>query len=522
MGKILRDIFEEEAFEKILKWADSSMNYPEKADKIDKLMKKYGLKPLDSGTNRIVYTHKDYPKVVFKIGFDPQGILDNLNEYHKASLREEFASSPELDEEGLILIQEKCPTIDFDLFQKKDTKKKIRKILEQLDEEGFILVDLGLDKHKNYGVDKKGNIRIIDFGYVELKSVGNFSCPHIRYKGDGDKKKYCKGHLEYNKDFTKLECSECENVFKIDVVLEGYTETKYASAEKLPKYKPSKELDEFYKNFTKHRDRATLKQYVALSNRSDSTNINNGGGAPEVAHAGLNKLKQLSGNSGSGVSSGEETVKKSSVPSQERDSDCDEPQARSSQKEEILPTTETTKPLTVYHSTQRGIDVLKPDEQVDQERNLQSLNQAFELINTNLSEDSDKLIRDLFFARFPSVAEAIQDIDKDLRESSEAAQLCQDAGIEIYAGANNNDEIHFGIQLEQLKKDPWIIMSKGEVIVHINLREHMEKIVQIDTDDETELIVSRMEVTALKEFNGDYEETYFGDGNEESDHEDQD
>mgnify|MGYP001286528279 FL=1 len=498
MGKILNDVFPDEVFEKILKWADSSMNYPEKADKIDKLMKKNGLKPLDSGTNRVCYTHKDYPKVVFKVGFDPQGILDNLNEFHKSSLSEDFATSYELDEEGLILVQEKCPTIDFDYFQKKETKKKIRRMLERLDEEGFILIDLGLDKHKNYGVDRKGRIRIIDFGYVELKSLGNFSCPHVRYKGDGEKKKYCKGKLRYNNDFTMLECDKCENVFRIDVVLEGYTETKYKDNVKIPKYKPSKELDEFYKNFNKHRDRATLKQFVAISNR---TNMK--GEEENLNKSVLQKLKRLSG----GVSSEEKLY----VP--------EDQEIEKSVPEETPPVRNRPKrPISTYYSTSRGIDVLKKDESLERERKLMELTDAFNLINSDNSEESDKIVRDLFFARFPHVVDALKDVKQkispeelgDDEEIRDMVSICTENNIQIYRSGTNDNEVHIALQFEEVKKDPWIVMSMGETIVHINLKEHMKNILEVDHDEETELIVTCMNTTPLNDFNGDYEKEYFG------------
>jgi len=500
MPKILKELFDDEAFEKILKWADSSMNYPEKAEKIEKLLKKYSLKPLDSGTNRVCYIHKDYPKVVFKVGFDPQGIVDNLNEYHKSSLHHYFATSYEIDKEGLILVQEKCPTIDYDYFQKKDTKRKIRRMLEELDEEGFILMDLGLDKHKNYGVDRKGNIRIIDYGYVELKSLGNFNCPHYRLKGD--KKKYCKGTLRYNKDFTMLECDECENVFKIDVVLEGYTESKYQTKEKMPKYKPSKELDEFYRNFNKHRDRATLKQFVALSDKINAT----GKGEENLTAASiLEKLKRL--NKGSTNEQHQEVQK------------VDEPKEK-----HVSEKPEATRNLKVYHSTPRGIDVLKRNDELEKERKLLRLREAYELINEDDSEETNKLIRDLFFARFPNVAEALQDIQQRIDEENEEVQemirLCKESGIHIFEAGENKDEVHIAFTVEELMKNPWIVMSKDGTVVQIDLRAHMEQIVNVDHDEETDLIVTSMETSPIHKFDGDYENAYFGSGDDEDDEQD--
>jgi len=520
VGNILDKIFDDEAFEKILKWADSSMNYPEKADKIEKLMKRYGLKPLDSGTNRICYTHKDYPKVVFKVGFDPQGILDNLNEFHKSSLSELFATSYELDEEGLILVQEKCPTIDFNLFQKKEIKKKIRKMLEKLDEEGFILIDLGLDKHKNYGVDRKGNIRIIDFGYVELKSLGNFSCPHIRYMHNNEKK-YCKGVLEYNKDFTMLECDRCGNVFRVDVVLEGYTHTKYKyDKNKIPKYKPSKELDEFYRNFNKHRDRDTLKQFVSLSNKINMK----GEGYLTSSNDFLEKLKRLSGSRGVSSDQG--------VP-------VEQPQAAQAPVTEETPQQTTRRPLRAYHSTSRGIDVLKTNDQYERETKLASVEEFLktdkseevtklildiftEKVKSNTSEEFDTLIRDLFFERFPHISDALKNIKEQVDESSEyneVIELCKENNIQIFRSGINNNELHIAMQVEDLKHEPWIVMSHGETIVHINLEAHMKNISQVDHDEETDLIVTSMNTVPLKEFDGNYENAYFG-NDEEYDDED--
>jgi alpha-tubulin suppressor-like RCC1 family protein len=98
----------------------------------------------------------------------------------------------------------------------------------------------------------------------------------------------------------------------------------------------------------------------------------------------------------------------------------------------------------------------------------------------------------------------------ELSTTDEMVVLCQESSIEIYKGSNDNNEMHIAFQVENLKKDPWIIMSKGETIVHINLKDHMDRIVQVDHDDETELIVTSMPTEVLSEFDGDYEQAYFG------------
>lgn len=261
---ILSKVIDNDTLKKIGELVDRPINQKEKADKYKKWLGKCDLETKDMGTNRQVYMHEDYPGVVFKVALDEQGVLDNLNEYEKSNKSKYFPNSQDIDRDGFILVQDRKKTYDVQTFQSKETRKKIRAMLTELDEAGFVLIDLGSDKHKNFGYDKKGNVFVIDFGYVEYKSLANFNCPH--YRIEGDKQKYCKGTLHYNKTFTMLECDKCGNVFMPDVTIEGYTATKYAEPPKEEKFKPSAELNDFYKRFTKTRDRSTLKKYVEISN----------------------------------------------------------------------------------------------------------------------------------------------------------------------------------------------------------------------------------------------------------------
>jgi hypothetical protein len=253
---------------------------------------------------------------------------------------------------------------------------------------------------------------------------------------------------------------------------------------------------------------------VALSNRSNNSTTNKEGDTDLKKESVLERMKRLSGG---GASSNCEPEKSSVPEPRQRQVEVEEPE------EEVLPAT-NPKQLSVYHSTPRGIDVLKTNDEVVQEEKLLGLSNAFEMISSDTSEESDRLIRDLFFARFPAVAEAIQDIKEKIEtdESHEMVKLCEESGIEIFEGSNNKGELHIAIQLESLQKDPWIVMSKGETIVHINLKAHMEKILQVDHDEETELVVTTMHTEALHEFNGDYEEAYFGDPNDDDDEDEND
>jgi len=161
---------------------------------------------------------------------------------------------------------------------------------------------------------------------------------------------------------------------------------------------------------------------------------------------------------------------------------------------------------------------LKKDESLERERKLMELTDAFNLINSDNSEESDKIVRDLFFARFPHVVDALKDVKQkispeelgDDEEIRDMVSICTENNIQIYRSGTNDNEVHIALQFEEVKKDPWIVMSMGETIVHINLKEHMKNILEVDHDEETELIVTCMNTTPLNDFNGDYEKEYFG------------
>jgi hypothetical protein len=196
-------------------------------EKLTTILEKSGFDYLDMGTNRIIFTHPKADNVVFKFGYDKQGKLDNLQEFKIADTYKYFAKSYECDEEGYCLVQECCPHISWDDAQKGGKwHKKMISILEEL-EPDFLLEDVGCHVPKNWGIDKKGNLKIIDFGYVlELEEVAlNKYCQEIvnvnkiiEGKRDGKssvKPKYCGGKLHYNKDFSKVVCDKCDKKYMV-------------------------------------------------------------------------------------------------------------------------------------------------------------------------------------------------------------------------------------------------------------------------------------------------------------------
>jgi hypothetical protein len=521
MGIISKTI-DDDILDKLGKLVESSRNQPDKADKIEKWLKDLRFKPLDMGTNRIVYTHKDYSNVVFKISLDEQGILDNLNEYQKSDMSEYFPKSFDIDQSGYILVQQRCPTISIEDFNDKATRKRIRKILEELSER-FILIDVGSDKHKNFGKDKKGNIYVIDFGYVEINDLGNFNCPHTRYKAD-DKVKHCKGTLGYTKDFRFLVCDECDNTFRVDVVLEGYTSTKYETSEKTSWYAPSNELQEFFKSFNKTRDRSTLTKYVELSHNNQKS-IEKG----EISVSNFREqfLRKIGG-------------QQPAIPAVINKVANEEHVAKEEEKKSIKPLTivgggPKSSLVRPYESTLSGVDILKRNEELNSIEESDENNGLYgyryfarELLKPNLDEDiAAVLLSKLFFEKFPEVKEILEEVqaksvttiileEQITMEETTAISLLEEANIELIQPVNNEHELHIAFDVDTLNKHPWIIMSKGDTVVHIDLVAHMEKISEIDHGDETELIASAIEVKPLQDFDGNYEKHYFED--DDSDH----
>lgn len=523
LEKVFKDDYEK-VMRKLTKLVDEPLNQTDKMDKYEDMFNKYGLMPLDAGTNRVVYEHRKFPHVVFKIALDEQGTLDNGNENEKSDKHTFFPDSYDIDLDCNILVQERADKIDIDFFNKEKTRKRVREMLKELDDAGFLLIDLGSDKHKNFGYRKKNDdLMIIDFGYVEYKSLGNFNCPHVRYPAQNKKPKYCKGTLKYNKTFTRLVCNECDNPFKVDVVLEGYTETKHENQETSHKpthFEPTSELKDFYKQFKGSRDKSTLTQYVALSRPKQ--NIEQDKGCDETVSktqstAKSKFLNKIKGNTGKmqqiKKNSGCEDKSNTIYASDEDDPDFDRPVVKDHSvamaQEVIYPTiqqiVEDNKRASVeyiefhedcnntcdhnnevYESTESEVinvpmqDLLIPLKEAEK-------NNLFELLIQNRFNDAeeelrrrgvdqeeiDNLLESYYFERFPEMKRLIEDSKRNFEieklQFEKEKENCVDHKVEVNSNDINpiqiitetqaGDETHITIDLDNMNDKRPVVIT---------------------------------------------------------------
>lgn len=501
MAQILGDIFNQDVFRRLQKVVENPINQEEKIDKLTKILDTYNLKVFDSGTNRVIFRHKKYPDVVFKVAMDEQGVLDNLNEYEKSDKSSRFPDGYDIDYDGYVLVQRRDKRIDQGVYETDDVQSGIRKMLSSLSKD-FVLIDLGMDKRKNFGVDNSGRYTVLDFGYLTYKSLANFNCPM-----DG-----CKGTLEYTKNFSMMKCSKCGNKFKPDVVLEGHGEHIYAIPPKSQKFTPSKELEEFYKNFKNSRDMSTLKEYVSLNNTQNASNGKVGEEKMATTKENfLSKVKAFS--------------KPDNVAKPKMQTD------RESQKRVQL--NNTAQQHAAHTNLGNGIDAIHRNGTDSQEFGSGSIIHSEDLSNdrdmaVNIKRlitkqlpdgvPGDEIISEIFYARFPDLRVIIESVDvKQMASGKEQEGLIQ--------------SYHDFIEVEKLDRDCIITVdcdsnaANGKDILlnvqyrgitfRIDIGKHIPLLyeaAQNDINMDAQLpsaIVTYMYALDKNNFNGDYESQYF-------------
>lgn len=176
-----------------------------------------GFEELDVGTNVYAMHNAKYPGVVFKFAIDDYGIADNFNDvwlYRKLPdlCCKVFAVHPS----GIVSVQERKVA-----FRKQERFAtfipQVKQILHRLEKE-FVLVDIGLDKIRNYCINPDGTIGLVDASDIfPIPTEYNFfKCRDlIGTKGSGRHKKYviCGGKLEYDSIYGSLVCSKCGKSF---------------------------------------------------------------------------------------------------------------------------------------------------------------------------------------------------------------------------------------------------------------------------------------------------------------------
>ena len=150
---------------------------------------------LGVGTNRIAFLYRG---LVVKVSMDRRGLLDNLNEFKRASETPEYFVKC-YETNMLINVEEYLTLLDQEEF--KTNEAGIKEILEDLSK-AYIFTDIGytLKNSCNWAADSEQNLKILDTGYI-YPIKGNedaLTCP------------LCRSQFKYNTNYTGFVCSNKE------------------------------------------------------------------------------------------------------------------------------------------------------------------------------------------------------------------------------------------------------------------------------------------------------------------------
>lgn len=215
--QIIEQYFTHELLEKIAKICDN-FDIPDnnhRADKMMKLLNKHGFYEIGCGTNRIVVaeqgsTSDDDPTndFVFKIALDGRGIVDNNMEYKLSKiLAPKGYVTYNYENTGLISVAERVETMtSFDMEERRDD---VFDVINEL-KDFYVLNDVGPESFKNWGINKDGDVVILDYAYLS-----NMSEINIRHCTK------CEGDLAYDETLSKLICQDCGKEYSFGIVTGG-------------------------------------------------------------------------------------------------------------------------------------------------------------------------------------------------------------------------------------------------------------------------------------------------------------
>lgn len=191
----------------IMEWSSDNQL---KSRKMIEYLSEFGFEDLGLGTNVLAITNPIYPGVVFKLALDCYGVADNINDEWLSESIPHYAKFITRDLTGIVSVQQRYTGIKS-LARLNTFREEILSLLNKLSKK-YLVIDLGLNRFLNYGVDRDGEFIILDGS--DLYPVSNAKtlmvCSRgVGYKGNSHKVKRCGGHLEYDEDFHELVCQKC-------------------------------------------------------------------------------------------------------------------------------------------------------------------------------------------------------------------------------------------------------------------------------------------------------------------------
>jgi len=157
-----------------------------------------------SGTNRVIYTHKDDLSFLLKIGLDSVGCKDNSDEFkNQKYLRPYIPKTFEVTPCGTIALSERVtPILNREDFL--EHANAIFDVITYLTNKGFILEDIGTDFFMNWGLRHNFGPVLLDYPYLFRTNKSRMRC--IRFNKDH---RSCNGVLTYEDGFNFIYCKKC-------------------------------------------------------------------------------------------------------------------------------------------------------------------------------------------------------------------------------------------------------------------------------------------------------------------------
>lgn len=188
-----------------------SGNIKKKLNMIDSVMKSRGFRKFAGGTNRVVYTHYEYPTIVAKVAIDRVGISDNPAEFRNQEFLKPFvAKCFSVSPDGVIAICEKVMPItnlsEFESVSDYIFQIIVFKILGK-----YVIDDIGVEFFLNWGIRVGSYPCLLDYPYLYKVNPTKLHCTRCDITTNN---RVCNGNIDYDGGFNYLVCTECGTKYR--------------------------------------------------------------------------------------------------------------------------------------------------------------------------------------------------------------------------------------------------------------------------------------------------------------------
>lgn len=213
-GPSVYDFFSQDDINQLNKIATSarlSGNMRKKLNMIDAIMKSRGFRKFAGGTNRVVYTHYEFPSIVAKVAIDRVGLGDNPAEFRNQEFLKPFvAKCFSISPDGVIAICEKVLPItnlsEFESVSDYIFQIIVFKILGK-----YVIDDIGVEYFLNWGIRVGSFPCLLDYPYLYKLNSSKLKCHRCDTKTGNIP---CNGDIDYDEGFNHLVCTKCGTVYK--------------------------------------------------------------------------------------------------------------------------------------------------------------------------------------------------------------------------------------------------------------------------------------------------------------------